>query len=59
MNINHLIGMLIIIAFCLLGYTHFENFTNEVSYTKSSLDDKEYLLSKVGSTDINSFICIS
>jgi hypothetical protein len=56
MNINHLIGMLIIIAFCLLGYTHFENFTNEVSYTKSSLDDKEYLSSKVGSIDINSFI---
>ena len=44
MNINHLIGMLIIIAFCLLGYTHFENFANEVSYTKSSLDDKEYLV---------------
>ena len=44
MNINHLIGMLIIIAFCLLGYTHFENFTNEVGYTKSSLDDKEYLV---------------
>ena len=44
MNINHLIGMLVIIAFCLLGYTHFENFTNEVGYTKSSLDDKEYLV---------------
>jgi predicted metal-dependent hydrolase len=44
MNINHLIGMLIIIAFCLLGYTHFENFSNEVSYTKSTIDDKEYLV---------------
>ena len=51
MNINHLIGMLIIIAFCLLGYTHFENFTNEVSYTKSSLDDKEYLVRNMDNKD--------
>jgi predicted metal-dependent hydrolase len=51
MNINHLIGMLIIIAFCLLGYTHFENFTNEVGYTKSSLDDKEYLVRNMDDKD--------
>jgi len=44
MNINNLIGMLTIIAFILLGYTHFENFSNEVSYTKSTIDDKEYLV---------------
>jgi predicted metal-dependent hydrolase len=44
MNINNLIGMLTIIAFLLLGYTHFENFSNEVSYTKSTIDDKEYLV---------------
>jgi len=44
MNINNLIGMLTIIAFVLLGYTHFENFSNEVSYTKSTIDDKEYLV---------------
>jgi len=51
MNINHLIGMLVIIAFCLLGYTHFENFTNEVSYTKSSVDDKEYLVRNMDDKD--------
>lgn len=44
MDINYLIGLLTIMAICLLGYTHFENFTNEVSYMKSSIDDKEYLV---------------
>jgi hypothetical protein len=44
MDINYLIGMLTVMAICLLGYTHYENFTNEVSYTKSSLDEKEYLV---------------
>jgi predicted metal-dependent hydrolase len=44
MNINHLIGMLIIIAFCLLGYTHFENFRGDMSFTKSPFDDNEYLV---------------
>ena len=44
MDINYLIGLLTILAICLLGYTHFENFTNEVSYMKSSVDEKEYLV---------------
>lgn len=44
MDINYLIGMLIVIAFALLGYTHIEHLTNEVTYVKSSVDDKEYLV---------------
>jgi len=36
--------MLIIIAFCLLGYTHYEHLTNEVIYVKSEVDDNEYLV---------------
>jgi predicted metal-dependent hydrolase len=44
MDINYLIGMLILVAFCLLGYTHIENLTNEVTYIKSSVDNNEYLV---------------
>ena len=44
MDINYLIGMLIIIAFCLLGYTHIEHLSNEVIYVKSNIDDNEYLV---------------
>ena len=44
MDINYLIGMMIIIAFCLLGYTHYEHLSNEVIYVKSSLDNNEYLV---------------
>ena len=44
MDINHLISMLIIIALCLLGYTHYENLSNEVTYVKSSVDNNEYLV---------------
>jgi len=44
MDINYLISMLIIIAFCLLGYTHYEHLTNEVIYVKSEIDDNEYLV---------------
>lgn len=44
MDINYLIGMLILVAFCLLGYTHIENLTNEVTYIKSSIDNNEYLV---------------
>ena len=44
MDINYLIGMLIVIAFCLLGYTHLEHLSNEVIYVKSELDNKEYLV---------------
>ena len=44
MDINYLIGMLIIIAFSLLAYTHYEHLTNEVIYIKSSVDNNEYLV---------------
>ena len=44
MDINYLIGMLIIVAFSLLGYTHLEHLTNEVTYVKSSIDNHEYLV---------------
>jgi predicted metal-dependent hydrolase len=44
MDINYLIGMLIIIAFCLLGYTHLEHLSNEVIYVKSDIDNNEYLV---------------
>ena len=44
MDINYLIGMLIIVAFCLLGYTHLEHLSNEVMYVKSSVDNNEYLV---------------
>jgi len=44
MDINYLIGMLIIVAFCLLGYTHIENLSNEVIYVKSDIDNNEYLV---------------
>ena len=46
MDINYLIGMLIIIAFCLLGYTHLEHLSNEVIYVKSDIDNNEYLVRK-------------
>ena len=32
MDINYLIGMLIVVAFCLLGYTQMEHLTQEVTY---------------------------
>jgi len=44
MDINYLIGMLILIAFCLLGYTQLEHLTNEVTYVKSTIDGKDYLV---------------
>jgi predicted metal-dependent hydrolase len=44
MDINYLIGMLIIVAFCLLGYTHLEHLSNEVMYVKSTVDNNEYLV---------------
>lgn len=44
MDINYLIGMIIIIAFVLLGYTHYEHLSNEVIYVKSNLDNNEYLV---------------
>jgi hypothetical protein len=44
MDINYLIGMLILIAFCLLGYTQLEHLSNEVSYVVSSIDGNKYLV---------------
>jgi len=44
MDINYLIGMFIIIAFALLGYTQYEHLNNEVIYIKSHIDEKEYLV---------------
>jgi hypothetical protein len=44
MDINYLICLLIIFAFGLLGYTHYEHLTNDVSYVKSSVDNNEYLV---------------
>ena len=52
MDINYLIGMLIIIAFCLLGYTHLEHLSNEVIYVKSNVDDKEYLVRNLQDKEI-------
>jgi hypothetical protein len=36
--------MLIIVAFCLLGYTHLEHLSNEVTYVKSNIDNNECLV---------------
>lgn len=47
MDINYLIGMLIIVSFCLLGYTHIEHLTNEVTYVKSNIDNNEYLVRNI------------
>ena len=43
-GINYLIAMLILVAFSLLGYTHIEHLTNEVTYVKSNDDNIEYLV---------------
>jgi predicted metal-dependent hydrolase len=51
MDINYLIGMLIIIAFCLLGYTHLEHLSNEVIYVKSDIDNNEYLVRNLKDKD--------
>lgn len=51
MDINYLIGLLIIIAFCLLGYTHYEHLSNEVIYVKSSYDNNEYLVRNLENKD--------
>ena len=51
MDINYLIGMLIIIALCLLGYTHYEHLSNEVTYVKSNIDNNEYLVRNLKDKD--------
>lgn len=52
MDINYLIGMLIIIALCLLGYTHYEHLSNEVTYVKSDIDNNEYLVRNLKDKDM-------
>ena len=44
MDVNYLIGLLIIIAFSLLGYSHYEHLSQDVTFCKSDIDDKEYLV---------------
>ena len=44
MDVNYLIGLLILLALGLLGYSHFEHLSNEVSYEKCDLDGKDYLV---------------
>jgi len=51
MDINYLIGMLIIVAFGLLGYTHLEHLNNEVIYVKSTIDNNEYLVRNLKDKD--------
>jgi len=51
MDINYLIGMLIITAIGLLGYTHLEHLNNEVIYVKSSIDNNEYLVRNLKDKD--------
>ena len=43
-DINTLIGLIIIGSIVLFGYTHIEHLTNEVTYVRSTLDGKEYLV---------------
>ena len=51
MDVNYLIGMLIIVAFCLLGYTHLEHLSNEVTYVKSNIDNNDYLVRNMKDKD--------
>jgi len=44
MDVNMSIGILILVAFVMLGVTHYEHLTNEITYVKSSLDNNEYLV---------------
>lgn len=44
MDVNFLIGLLILLAIGLLGYSHFEHLSNEVTYVKCDVDGKEYLV---------------
>jgi len=44
MDVNYLIGLLILLAIGLLGYSHFEHLSNEVTYEKCDVDGKEYLV---------------
>ena len=44
MDVNLTISLLILSAFILLGISQYEHLTNEVSYVKSDIDNKEYLV---------------
>jgi predicted metal-dependent hydrolase len=43
-DINYLILLLTIIAFCLLGYSNYESYSNEVTSVKSNVDNNEYIV---------------
>ena len=43
-DVNTLIGFIIVVSICMFGYTHFEHLTNEVTYVKSNVDGREYLV---------------
>jgi len=43
-DVNTLIGFIIVVSICIFGYTHFEHLTNEVTYVKSNIDGREYLV---------------
>jgi hypothetical protein len=43
-DINSLIGLIVLVAILLYGYTNYEHLTNEVTYVKSTIDGQEYLV---------------
>jgi hypothetical protein len=43
-DVNTWIAIIIVVGFLMLGYTHIEHLTNEVTYVKSSIDGEEYLV---------------
>lgn len=44
MDVNYIIAVFLILGLSLLGYTHYEHLMNEVVYTRSSIDNQEYLV---------------
>ncbi len=43
-DLNTFIGLLILLAIGLFGYTHIEHLTNELVYQKSTVDGRDYLV---------------
>lgn len=43
-DVNTWIAIIILVGILMLGYTHIEHLTNEVTYIKSSIDGQEYLV---------------
>lgn len=43
-DLNTFIGLLILISIVLFGYTHIEHLTNEITYQRSTIDNREYLV---------------